>query len=132
MPPRTKEDKDRPQWNNYGADLEVVKAYLKKHTRELYQNIHFHKGLFPHSAVGLEDERFCLAHIDVDIYESTKAACEWVYPRMVPGGIMLFNDYSCGECPGATKAVDKYFADKPEKINCLGTEQTEVTIHGDN
>jgi hypothetical protein len=121
---------DQDRWAGYSnVDFEVVHDYLKAQVGDkLFENISFYKGVFPATAEGMEDERFCLAHIDVDLYHSTKDACEWIYPRMVRGGIMMFNDYSCGECPGATKAVDEFFASKPETINCEGTERTEVTI----
>lgn len=122
-------NKDIDRWSKYAkVDFEVVKTYLLDQVgEELYANIHFHKGTFPESANGLEDVRFCLANIDVDLYRSTLDACKWVYPRMVPGGIMILNDYSCSECPGATEAVNEFFADKPERINCKGPERTEIT-----
>ena len=123
-------DFDQDRWAKYAkVDFQTVQNYLLEQVgKELYGNLHFYKGVFPESANGMKDERFCLAHIDVDLYQSTLDACKWVYPRMVRGGIMMFNDYSCVECPGATKAIDEFFADKPEDINCKGTEQTMVTI----
>jgi len=48
---------------------------------------------------------FRFVHIDVDHYEPTKAACEFFLPRMVPGGIIRFDDY--GAVLGATKAIDE-------------------------
>lgn len=121
--------KDINKWAKYNkVNFENVKKYLRDQVGEdLYEHFHFYKGFFPETARGLEDKRFCLVNIDVDLYQSTLDACEWVYPRMVTGGIMMFNDYSCPGCPGATEAVDSFFADKPEKINCQGTERTEVT-----
>jgi hypothetical protein len=60
-----------------------------------------HKGLFPDSLVPMPPIAF--AHIDCDQYESVKAALRHFGPRMVPGGVMLFDDYHC--LPSATKAV---------------------------
>lgn len=54
---------------------------------------------------------YCFAHIDVDNYEPTKAAINFVLPRMSPGGIIRFDDY--GIVCGATAAVDELIgADK--------------------
>jgi O-methyltransferase len=50
-----------------------------------------------------------LLRLDTDFYESTKAELEVLYPRLVPGGVMIVDDY--GHWQGARKAVDEYFRD---------------------
>ena len=50
------------------------------------------------------------AHIDVDLYESTRDAILALSPCMVEGGVMYFDDYGEADCPGATKAVHELFA----------------------
>ena len=72
-------------------------------------NVHFWPGVFPESARLIPDTQFVLVHVDVDIYESTKAACEFFWPRLVVGGIMVFDDYNAPRCPGTNKAVDEFF-----------------------
>ncbi len=96
------------------TSLEAVQASLKGK-----DNVEFWPGLFPESAAGLTDLRFCLVHVDVDIYESTKAAIEFFWPRLVEGGIMVFDDYNAPRCPGTNKAVDEYF-DAWQKIEISG------------
>ncbi len=64
--------------------------------------------------------RFSLVHCDCDLYEPTKAALECFWPHLSRGGIMLFDEYALHEWSGETKAVDEYFADKPNiKIKTL-------------
>jgi len=55
-----------------------------------------------------------MVHIDVDLYEPTRAAFEFFHPRMAPGGVMVCDDYGFASCPGARKAVDEYFEGKPD------------------
>ena len=55
------------------------------------------------------DRKFRFVHIDLDHYEPTKCAAEFFKSRMVPGGIIRFDDYNHVETPGATKAVDEVF-----------------------
>lgn len=55
-------------------------------------------------------------HLDCDIYESYKTALESLYHLVVPGGIIAFDEYKDELWPGATVAIDEFFADKPEKI----------------
>lgn len=78
-------------------------------------SIELHQGLFFNTLPRIAGKHFCFAHIDADLYESVKQACEFVYPRMTKGGVMLFDDYGAATCPGAKKAVDEFFAAKLEK-----------------
>jgi ADP-heptose:LPS heptosyltransferase len=75
----------------------------------------FHPGLFSDTLQEVSERHFCFAHIDADLYQSVREACEFTYPRMDAGGIMLFDDYAAPSCPGAKKAVDDFFQDKIEK-----------------
>jgi O-methyltransferase len=81
--------------------------------------VSWHKGWIPERFVDVESRRFALVHIDVDLYDPTKDSMEFVYPRVNPGGIILCDDYACTTCPGATRAVDDYLADKPGKMVLL-------------
>jgi O-methyltransferase len=74
----------------------------------------YHKGFIPDTFKRLENVRFAFAHIDVDIYQSVLDCCGFIYPRVVPGGILVFDDYGLPSCPGARVAVDAFFQDKPE------------------
>jgi predicted O-methyltransferase YrrM len=55
-------------------------------------------------------EKIALLRLDTDLYDSTKRELEILYPRLVPGGILIIDDY--GAWPGCKKATDEYFADK--------------------
>lgn len=103
------------------TSLEEVRGYLSDRP-----NVQLHAGTFPETAKGLEDRRFSFVHIDADIYPSTLAACEFFYPRMTPGGVMLFDDY--GNCPGVIQATEKFFGDKRELPVYLATGQGLVCV----
>lgn len=51
--------------------------------------------------------RISLLHIDVDLLEPTRCCLEVLYPRVVPGGIVILDDY--GAFPGASLAVEDFF-----------------------
>ena len=65
------------------------------------------------------DRRFSFLHIDVDLYEPTRDSIAFFYPRMNVGGVIICDDYGFATCPGATKAIDEYLRDKPEKMMTL-------------
>jgi O-methyltransferase len=71
-------------------------------------------GFMPQSFSGLEEARLCFAHIDVDIYRSVLDCSAFVYPRLCAGGFLIYDDYGFVSCPGARRAVDEFFRDKPE------------------
>lgn len=92
------------------TSLEDVKSFLYG-----LRNLNFYQGLFPTTASPVKSSKFCMVHSDVDIYLSVKASCEFFYPRLVPCGAMVFDDYGLSSCPGVISAVDEFFADKPER-----------------
>lgn len=89
-------------------------------------NFQIFKGLFPETGKPVESENFCMAHVDVDIYKSAKDCCEFFYPKLVSGGVMVFDDYGEPTCPGARKAVDEFFENKPETAVYVPTGQCLV------
>ena len=54
--------------------------------------------------------------MDCDAYTSHLDCLNYVYHRMSKDGCMVFDDYDKKRWPGATKAVDEFLLDKPEKI----------------
>ena len=65
-------------------------------------------GVFPdETGPAVADHRFALCHIDVDVYQSAKETFEWVWPRMVPGGVVVFDDYGFYGCEGVTSLIDE-------------------------
>lgn len=73
-------------------------------------NAVFHVGMFPDTLpgpLGDEVQNIAFIHADVDQYESQKAINKHLTPRMVSGGVMMFDDYFL--LPGIHKAVDEDF-----------------------
>ena len=119
LPESSKEDRGVHKKNQYACSLEDVQAYV-----DGFENVHFHKGLFPDSAEGVEEAEYCFCHFDVDLYEGTKACLEYFYPRMIQGGILISHDYSI--LAGVEQAFQEFFADKPEEIIDMPTTQCMV------
>lgn len=93
------------------TSLDAVRALVGE------DNVRFIKGLFPGTAEHIPaDAMFCLAHIDCDLYAPFRAALEFFYPRVVPGGFLVMHDYHSLHWNGAEQAVDEFFADKRESI----------------
>lgn len=69
------------------------------------------QGLFPSTAEGLENERFALVSLDVDLEDSTLAGLRWFLPRMEAGGYLLLHDYNDPMLPGVKRALARYEAE---------------------
>lgn len=66
------------------------------------------KGIFPDATAKLvDDTKFRFCHIDVVVYDSAKDIFEWIWDKMVIGGILVFDDYGFRHCSGITKFVNE-------------------------
>ena len=120
--PETDPERDLHNKQDFAdTSLDAVSAFVGKEPW-----LEYHPGFMPDSFRGHEARRFAFAHVDVDIYRSIYDCCEFIYPRLNNGGLMLFDDYGVASCPGARAAVDAFFADKPEVPLVLSTGQAVV------
>lgn len=121
--PDTDPTKDRHRKGDFSdTSLDSVKSFLKD-----CNNVQLFQGLFPKSSSPIVNLQFSLVHIDVDIYKLVTDCCIFFYPRMVKGGIMVFDNYGFRSCPGAKMAVDEFFSDKSEYPQYLPTGQCFIT-----
>jgi hypothetical protein len=56
--------------------------------------------------------RISLMHVDCDLYQPTRVAMETLWPRVVRGGVVIFDDYGIRPWEGESAAVDEYFAEQ--------------------
>jgi O-methyltransferase len=92
--------------------------------QRLLPNAVLHIGVFPETLVDMTPLAF--VHSDADLYAPTRAVCDLLPPMMVPGGFILFDDYSYTNCPGERRAVDEVFG----AGDLLATGKRLVTIPG--
>ncbi len=60
------------------------------------ENVRLHKGLFDQTVpdfLNVNDQTVKLLHIDCDLYRSTKTALTLLAPKVVPGTIIIFDEY---------------------------------------
>ena len=92
----------------YERDLvEKVKANMAEFdVATEKRNVIFNKGLFSET-MHFKDP-ICFAHIDCDWYESVYTSLERISPLLVPGGIIIIDDYE--DWSGCREAVDDFLA----------------------
>ena len=65
------------------------------------------KGIFPDQTAPAIEDKLALCHCDVDVYYSAKDVVEWVIPRLIQGGAIVFDDYGFSGCEGVTRFVNE-------------------------
>jgi O-methyltransferase len=105
------------------GDFVAPRAHLESLLAAHSTRIEIREGWIPDTFIGLESERFALAHIDVDLFQPTLDSCQFFYHRMTSGGVLLFDDYGFPACRGEKEAVDLFFSDKPEPVITLPSGQ---------
>jgi len=85
----------------------------------------FHKGYIPESLSQKPNspDSICYLHIDLNSSKSTRAVLEFFYPRLVKGGVILFDDYAATGYEDTKQIVDKFFSDKPGMLQKIPTGQ---------
>ena len=89
---------------------DIVKKRFAK-----WQNVILVKGLVPEVLSKIPSRKIAYLSIDMNGSEPEKAALEFFYDKIVPGGVIYFDDYGL-PYPELRDVVNKFFADKPETL----------------
>lgn len=104
--------KGKPGYKNF--TLSFVKEKLKYHQISDFDisRVEFIKGFIPNSLVSFNGVGISLLNCDLDLYEPTKDTLNFFWPYMVPGGVVMLDEYDIGhdqeKWPGAKKAIDEF------------------------
>jgi hypothetical protein len=66
-------------------------------------------GWIPEVFEKIDTLQYSYVHIDVDLYQPTKDSVEYFWPKIVPGGVIICDDYGSYKTIGARKAMDDFF-----------------------
>ncbi len=80
-----------------------VQEYL-----QAFSNVQLHKGRFEDRCSAIDTLKFSLVHLDVDIYAPTVHALAFFAERLLPGGIIIVDDYGFSTCPGIPSAIVEF------------------------
>jgi O-methyltransferase len=89
------------------ASIEDVRANMQS-TGYPMDRIHLVKGMVESTIPSILPQKIAVLRLDTDWYQSTKHELEHLFPLLVPGGVLIVDDY--GHWRGSRQAVDEYFA----------------------
>lgn len=75
-----------------------------------------------------KDIRFSFVYMDVDLYPPTKVGIELLYPRLLNGGIMAFDQYNLEAWPGETRAVHEVLGEDVQILSVPFARQPTAYI----
>lgn len=93
---------------------------------EPYRDVRLHCGVFPDSTIGLDEMRFSFVHLDLDLAGATRAALDYFHPRLVPGGILIGDDY---DDPQLRECFESWFEGRADRLIELPWSQVMVVRH---
>lgn len=82
------------------------------------------KGYFSDTLGTINGRTFCFIHLDCDTYKSHIECLNILFPSLSVGGVIVLDDYHQPKWPGATKAIDAFFSNRPEKIEYCDARST--------
>lgn len=78
----------------------------------LYPNVRVLKGYSPAVFDFFDDKTtYTFLHIDIDVFSSGQDAINFFWPRLLPGGFMLWDDYGFTSCKGIKLLIDEFTKD---------------------
>jgi len=111
-----------PGKDNYykkGDFADTSEQAVRRLLADFSDNVEFHVGWIPETFRNLPERMYSFVHVDVDLFQPALDCCNYYYPRLVPGGAMVFDDYGFPACRGEKEAVDSF---------CAGTRDSVITL----
>jgi hypothetical protein len=122
FPPPTEEDGESHAYAGYLASPpELVLRVLQDGgvpAKVIDERLQLVQGFFCDTLSSYEG-RIAVLHLDCDLYQSYQDCLSVLYDRVMPGGVILMDDYKDRKFPGATRAIDEFFEDKPETVQLV-------------
>jgi O-methyltransferase len=88
---------------NFTCDLDTVRHNLAE-----FPYIDYHAGWIPEVFADQPERTYRFVHIDLDLPKPTKGALEYFHTRLIPGGVMICDDYSDKGWVGTREAVNEF------------------------
>ena len=108
---------------HFAIDVEHVRAVLAR-----FPDAAIHKGWIPGVlSDALPDTGWAFVHIDVDLYGPTMDCLRYFYPRLVPGGVIINDDFDSPLFPGAGAAWTEFCDANGLKFVALDSGQAVLT-----
>lgn len=102
------------------------KAHVERVLREITRDVDVIEGTVPEVLDTLPESAYAFVHVDVDLYVPTLACLRYFHPRLLPGGLLVVDDFgpwehSATHYPGCERAIEEFRADSGVQYAALTT-----------
>jgi O-methyltransferase len=92
-----------------GEHADTAESTVRDLARRIGVTVQVLRGVFPEeTGAQLENRVFRFCHVDVDVYKSARDTTEWIWPRLLSRGIVVYDDYGFQGCDGVRRFVDEW------------------------
>jgi hypothetical protein len=101
-------------------------VWAKARRLSVADRVVLHKGFFEETIPAFSDSPLSLIHLDCDLFASYKVCLTHLWPRLQPGGVVVFDEFEDPAWPGARLAIEEFFRNTVEKPTTLAFGQGYV------
>lgn len=117
LPEKRAEDQSRAGDQFKSGELAVTKKqFIVNYKKAGALLPRIHKGWFHELAEADIPEKIAFAFLDGDYYESIATSLRLIEQHLVPGALIVVDDYANEALPGAAKAVDEWLTTHPARL----------------
>ncbi|MFS4461114.1 TylF/MycF/NovP-related O-methyltransferase [Bdellovibrio sp. HCB2-146] len=117
----------------YKGSLQELTDIIKLY--DLWDDIIIHKGLIENTLETFVKEHpatsFSFIYCDTDLYDSTKTILKYLHPRLMKGGMFVFDEWNHDKFPGEGVAANEFlmeFSDYYEPISIQTARQPSLAL----
>lgn len=106
-----------------GRLSDTTMEHVEQVLRPWAANLRFVKGDIFETLTTVETGAVAFCHLDLNASAPTVRALEYLYPRLLPGAIVVMDDYGQHDYREQRLAIDAFLADKSESVMTVPTSQ---------
>ena len=128
LPEKTSTAEERQSWDYAQYDPEVVYSEVQKKF-SAYNNVNIVRGIVPDSFEAAVPEKIAFLHIDMNSVQAEILALEYLFDKVVPGGMIVLDDFGWTCNANQMKSELEFMNNRGHTILELPTGQGVVIKH---
>ena len=129
LPEETSTETERKKWQSY-KEIDGEALYREVCEKfSVYGNVEVVRGVVPDSFGVAVPEKIAFLHIDMNSERAEMLALEHLFDRVVPGGVIVLDDFGWTSHVGQTKAELAFMRERGHAILELPTGQGMILKH---
>lgn len=118
LPTKSQEDDSPAGLQFQTGELLASKKQLIRNVKQAHVPLpHITKGWFSDLTPDDIPAHICFAFLDGDYYHSVRDPLRLIWPHLLPGSVLIVDDYANEALPGAARAVDEWLRSHTARLH---------------